>query len=83
VSQPLEIDGETILGGREYAVWDVVLSCGHFVQEHTKPGWKPEGGPIHRKTEKRLPLNEVLEEIAKGDPDQGGLLAADVRREPP
>lgn len=70
VSKPLEIDGETIGDAREYAVWDVVLSCGHFGQEHTKPGWKPEDGPVHRKNAKRLPLEQVLEEIAKGDRDQ-------------
>ena len=57
-------------GAREYAVWDVVLSCGHFTQEHTERGWKPEDGPVHRKSSKRLPLNQVLEEIAKGDPDE-------------
>jgi hypothetical protein len=55
---------------REYAVWDVVLSCGHFTQEHTKPRWKPEDGPVHRINKKRRPLHEVLEEIAKGDPDE-------------
>ena len=70
VSQPLEIDGETILGARQYAAWDVVLSCGHFTQEHTEPGWKPEDGPVHRKSKKRLPLNQVLDEIAKGDRDE-------------
>jgi len=57
-------------GAREYAGWDVVLSCGHFTQEHTEPGWKPDDGPVHRKSKKRLPLNQVLEEIAKGDPDE-------------
>jgi hypothetical protein len=31
------------------AVWDVVLSCGHFTQEHTQPGWNPEDRPVHRK----------------------------------
>jgi hypothetical protein len=59
-----------IRGAREYAVGDVVLSCGHFTQEHTKPGWKPEDGPVHRKNSKRLSLNQVLEEIANGDPDE-------------
>lgn len=71
VSQPLEIDGETIRAACEYAVWDVALSCGHFAQERTSPGWKPEDGPVRRKNPKRLPLDQVLDEIAKGDPDQG------------
>ena len=70
VSEPLEVDGKVIRGAREYAVWDVILSCGHFTQEHTEPRWKPEDGPVHRKSKKRLPLNQVLEEIAKGDPDE-------------
>ncbi len=55
---------------REYAVWDVVLSCGHFTQEHTDPGWKPDDGPVHRKSKKQPPLNQVWEEIARGDPDE-------------
>lgn len=69
-SEALEIDGEVILAARECEVWDAVLSCGHFDQECTKPGWKPEDGPAHHKNGKRLPLDQVLEEIPKGDPDQ-------------
>jgi hypothetical protein len=64
VSEPLEIDGKTIRGAQEYAVWDVVLSCGHFGQEHTKPGWRPEDGPVHRNSKKRrdvvVPLLQLL-----------------------
>ncbi|AGB21675.1 hypothetical protein Mycsm_01258 [Mycobacterium sp. JS623] len=70
VSEQLEIDDETIRGAREYAVWDVVLSCGHFEQEHTAPGWNPKDGPAHRNNDKRRPLDEVLEVLAKGDPDE-------------
>ncbi|MDP7735130.1 hypothetical protein [Mycobacterium paragordonae] len=70
VNQPMEIDGEIIGVARDYEVWDVVLSCGHFEQERTEPGWTPEDGPARRKNPKRLPLDRVLEEVAKGDPDQ-------------
>jgi hypothetical protein len=70
VSEPLEIDGETIRGAQDYAVWDVVLTCGHFKQEHTSPGWNPKNGPAHRNNDKRRALDEVLEVIAKGDPDE-------------
>lgn len=69
-SEPLEIDGEIILAAREYEVWDIVLSCGHFDQERTEPGWKPDDGPVHRENPNRRPLDEVLDEIAQGDPDQ-------------
>jgi hypothetical protein len=60
----------TIRGDQEYAVWDVVLGCGHFTQEHTPPKWNPEDGPIHRKNRKRRPLEEVLEVLAKAIPTQ-------------
>lgn len=70
VSEPLEIDGETIRGGQQYSVWDVVLSCGHFTQEHTTPGWTPKDGPAQRNSHKRRSLDEVLDVIAKGDPDE-------------
>jgi hypothetical protein len=36
VKEHLEIDGKTIRGVQEYAVWDVVLSCGHA---GTHPAW--------------------------------------------
>lgn len=70
VMEPLELDGETIRGAREYAVWDVVLSCGHFAQEHTAPGWKPEDGHPQRKRKTQRPLQDVLDIIAQGDPDE-------------
>jgi hypothetical protein len=46
-----------------------VISCVHFAQERTKPGWQLEDGSVRRESKKRLPLNQVLEEIAHGDPD--------------
>jgi hypothetical protein len=58
VMEPLEIDGVTLRGEESKAMWDVVLSCGHFSVELTEPGWKPEDGPVR---EKRIrPLSEIL-----------------------
>ena len=39
-------------------------------KKRTAPGWNPKDGPAHRDNDKRRPLDEVLEVIAKGDPDQ-------------
>ena len=70
VMEPLEVDGETIMVAREYAVWDVVLGCGHFALEHTTAGWKPEDGFVGGKSKTQRLLQEVLDVIAKGDPDE-------------
>jgi hypothetical protein len=72
ISEPLEVDGELIGSRKEYAVWDVLLSCGHYDQKWVDDlDWKPEDG-IGRKTPSKkgfLPLDEFLAEILK-DRDQ-------------
>ena len=53
-----------------FGVWDVVLGCGHFHQERTDPDWKPENGIGHKRPSKRWRgLEEMLEMVAKGDPE--------------
>lgn len=70
VQRPLEIDGETIGEVRECAVWDVILSCGHFDQRLTDPDWDPADGPVRKKTKNQRSLAEVLEVVADGDADE-------------
>ncbi|BBY05408.1 hypothetical protein [Mycobacterium noviomagense] len=69
--KPLEIDGKVIRPAKEYALWDVVLGCGHFHQERTEPDWKPDDGIGHNKPSKKWRgLEEMLEMVAHGDPDE-------------
>jgi len=69
--EPLEIDGRVIRPAKEYALWDVVLECGHFHQERTDPKWKSEDGIGHKRASKKWRgLEEMLEMVAKGDPDE-------------
>jgi hypothetical protein len=82
VSEPLEIDGETIRDAREYAVWDVVLSCGHFAQERTKPGWKPEDVRLTGRFPSVCASIECWMRSPVANPTRRPI-AADVRRKPP
>ncbi|BBY21298.1 hypothetical protein [Mycobacterium stomatepiae] len=68
ICEPLEIDGEMIGSRKEYAVWEVLLSCGHYEQKWVDDlDWKPEDGIGHKKPGKNgfLPLDELLSEIVK------------------
>ena len=44
IMEAFEHDGETVIPVGTYALWDVVLSCGHFTQELTDPKWKLDAG---------------------------------------
>ena len=45
ISEPLVIDGKTIRGEKQRAVWDVLLSCDHFGHQTAEPDWDPKEGP--------------------------------------
>jgi hypothetical protein len=73
ISEPLEIDGEMIGSRKQYAVWEVLLSCGHYDQEWVDDlDWTPEDGIGRKKPSKKgfLPLDEFLAEILKDTRDQ-------------
>ena len=70
VSEPLVIDGKTIRGEKQQAVWDVLLSCDHFGHQTAEPDWDPKEGPRHHKGKKRRGLDDMLEVVAQGDPDK-------------
>lgn len=73
ISEPLEIDGEVIGSRKDYAVWEVLLSCGHYDQEWLDDlDWKPEDGIGRKKPSKKgfLPLDELLAEILKDRGEQ-------------
>jgi hypothetical protein len=59
VSEPLTLGGRT-LTRKKYATWDVELSCAHQTSALTKPGWKPENGPVRSTTKPKVSLAEFL-----------------------
>lgn len=64
------IDGETLRGEKRSAVWDVLLSCDHFSHQTAEPDWDPREGPRHQKGKKWRGLDDMLEVVARGDPDK-------------
>lgn len=69
IMEPLEIDGEIIHGEKNFAKWDVVLSCGHRDTELTAPRWKAEDGPAHPRR-KHIGLQQALKEICRTEDDK-------------
>ena len=71
ISEPLVIDGKTIRGEKQQAVWDVLLICDHFGHQTAEPDWDPKEGPRHQKGKnRRRGLDDMLEVVAQGDPDK-------------
>jgi hypothetical protein len=68
--EPLEVDGVIHRGESVHAVWDIVLSCGHFDTELTEPDWKAEDGPV-RNNENQRSLEEILQVLAENQDDEG------------
>lgn len=70
IREPLVIDGKTLRGEVQEAVWDVLVSCDHFGHQTAELDWDPSEGPRHQKCKKWRGLDEMLEVVAQGDPDK-------------
>jgi hypothetical protein len=67
VLEPFEINGVKYGSYGTKAVWDVVLSCGHYATQHAELDWKPQDGPAYMPCVR--PLEEFIENVCS-DPDE-------------